>query len=37
MRRELEKERFYAITLERRIKHPGIAAIAVAAHERLFQ
>jgi LysR family transcriptional activator of nhaA len=31
------KERFYAITLERRIKHPGIAAIAVAARERLFQ
>jgi LysR family transcriptional activator of nhaA len=30
------RERFYAITVERRIKHPGTAAIAAAARERLF-
>jgi LysR family transcriptional activator of nhaA len=30
------RERFYAITLERRIRHPGAAAIAAAARERLF-
>jgi len=29
-------ERFYAITVERRITHPAIAAIAAAARERLF-
>ena len=29
-------ERFYAITVERRIKHPGTAAIAAAAREALF-
>jgi len=29
-------ERFYAITVERRIKHPGAAAIAAAAREALF-
>jgi LysR family transcriptional activator of nhaA len=31
------RERFYAITLERRITHPSTAAIAAAARERLFQ
>jgi LysR family transcriptional activator of nhaA len=31
------RERFYAITLERRIRHPGTAAIAAAARERLFR
>ncbi|HEX5065897.1 MAG TPA: transcriptional activator NhaR [Myxococcota bacterium] len=30
------RERFYAITLERRITHPATAAIAAAARERLF-
>jgi LysR family transcriptional activator of nhaA len=30
------RERFYAITLERRIRHPGVVAIAAAARERLF-
>jgi LysR family transcriptional activator of nhaA len=30
------RERFYAITVERRITHPGTAAIAAAARERLF-
>ena len=29
-------ERFYAITVERRITHPGTAAIAAAARENLF-
>jgi len=29
-------ERFYAITVERRIKHPGTAAIAAAARKALF-
>jgi len=29
-------ERFYAITVERRITHPGTAAIAAAAREQLF-
>ncbi len=29
-------ERFYAITVERRITHPAIAAIAAAAREQLF-
>ena len=29
-------ERFYAITVERRITHPGTAAIAAAAREKLF-
>jgi LysR family transcriptional activator of nhaA len=29
------KHRFYAISLERRIKHPGVAAISAAAHELL--
>jgi LysR family transcriptional activator of nhaA len=31
------RERFYAITVERRIRHPAAAAIAAAARERLFQ
>jgi LysR family transcriptional activator of nhaA len=30
------KERFYAISAERRIKHPAVAAIAEAAKESLF-
>lgn len=29
-------ERFYAITVERRIKHPAVRAISIAAHERIF-
>jgi LysR family transcriptional activator of nhaA len=29
-------ERFYAITVERRITHPATAAIAAAAREQLF-
>ncbi len=29
------KQRFYAISLERRIKHPGVAAISAAAHDLL--
>ena len=30
------KERFYAISAERRIKHPAVAAITQAAREDLF-
>ncbi len=30
------KERFYAITVERRIKHPAVRAISDAAHDSLF-
>lgn len=30
------KERFYAISVERIIKHPAVAAISEAAHQRLF-
>lgn len=29
-------ERFYAITVERRIKHPAVKAISTNAHERIF-
>ena len=29
-------ERFYAITVERRLKHPAVVAIAEAAHSKLF-
>ena len=29
-------ERFYAISVERRIKHPAVAAICQSARERLF-
>ena len=29
-------ERFYAISIERRIKHPAVAAICQSARERLF-
>jgi LysR family transcriptional activator of nhaA len=29
-------ERFYAITVERRIKHPAVRAISDAAHEGIF-
>jgi LysR family transcriptional activator of nhaA len=30
-------ERFYAISVERRIKHPAVAAITAAARERIFK
>ena len=30
-------ERFYAISVERRIKHPAVAAITEAARERIFK
>ena len=30
------KERFYAITVERRIKHPAVVAISDAARQRVF-
>ena len=30
------KERFYAITAERRIKHPAVSAITEAARNELF-
>jgi LysR family transcriptional activator of nhaA len=30
------KERFYAISVERRIKHPAVAAITAAARRELF-
>ena len=29
-------ERFYAISAERRLKHPGVVAISTAAREELF-
>jgi LysR family transcriptional activator of nhaA len=35
-RTEAVKERFYAITVERRIKHPAVAAISAAARGDLF-
>ena len=35
-RTEAVRERFYAITVERRIRHPAVAAITEAARERLF-
>lgn len=31
------RERFYAITVDRRIKHPGVVAISQAARQRLFR
>jgi len=31
------KERFYAISVERRLKHPAVVAITAAAREQLFQ
>jgi LysR family transcriptional activator of nhaA len=31
------RERFYAITVERRIKHPGVVAISEVARQRLFR
>ncbi|MCC6875133.1 MAG: transcriptional activator NhaR [Sandaracinaceae bacterium] len=31
------RERFYAITVERRIKHPAVRAISDAARERIFE
>ena len=30
-------ERYYAISVERRIKHPAVAAITEAARERIFK
>jgi LysR family transcriptional activator of nhaA len=30
------RERFYAISMERRVKHPAVMAIADLAHRRLF-
>ncbi len=33
---ESVQERFYAITVERKVKHPAVIAIADAAHEKLF-
>ena len=30
------RERFYAISAERRLKHPAVVAISSAARERLF-
>jgi LysR family transcriptional activator of nhaA len=35
-RAESLRERFYAITAERRVKHPAVLAITAAARERLF-
>lgn len=35
-RTEKVRERFYAITVERRIKHPAVKAISDVAHESLF-
>jgi len=35
-RAEALRERFYAITAERRVKHPAVLAITAAARERLF-
>jgi LysR family transcriptional activator of nhaA len=36
-RAEGVSERFYAISVERRIKHPAVAAITEAARERIFK
>jgi len=36
-RAETVIERFYAISVERRIKHPAVAAITEAARERIFK
>jgi len=33
---ETVTERFYAVSMERRVKHPAVAAIAKAAHSRIF-
>jgi LysR family transcriptional activator of nhaA len=30
------RERFYAISVERRIKHPAVVAISAAARQELF-
>ena len=30
------RERFYAISVERKVKHPAVVAIADAAREKLF-
>lgn len=35
-RTDMVKERFYAITIERRIKHPAVVAISSAARTRMF-
>jgi len=36
-RTDTVRERYYAITIDRRIKHPAVAAISEAARTRLFQ
>ena len=36
-RLEAVRERFYAITTERRLKHPAVVAISAAAHHEFFQ
>ena len=33
---EQVRERFYAISVERRLKHPAVVAISEAAREKLF-
>ena len=33
---EQVRERFYAISVERRLKHPAVVAISEAAKEKLF-
>jgi len=35
-RTEESKERFYAISVERRLRHPGVVALAEAARTKLF-
>jgi LysR family transcriptional activator of nhaA len=35
-RLETVRERFYAISVERKLKHPAVVAIAEAAHQKLF-
>jgi LysR family transcriptional activator of nhaA len=31
------KERYYAISAERRVRHPGVLAITSAARDKLFK
>jgi LysR family transcriptional activator of nhaA len=35
-RTDVVRERYYAISAERRLKHPGVLAITSAAREKLF-
>jgi LysR family transcriptional regulator, transcriptional activator of nhaA len=35
-RLEEVRERFYAISVERKLKHPAVVAISEAAHQHLF-